>query len=152
MFKNRTTLFFLIASTLHAVAFMPSNYLLPQMFQGVNGSGALRSGIDLLPYACGVSWSTVIGQLPCFFPSRPKLTTSWPDKFQIKDRKTSSMGRIRPSWNRNDLILRLLQIPNPIRSTRRSTGRNGCRGRVIAIDANLDFASGNAIEGNGSCY
>jgi hypothetical protein len=66
MFKNRTTLFFLIASTLHAVAFMPSNYLLPQMFQGVNGSGALRSGIDLLPYACGVSWSTVIGQLSSF--------------------------------------------------------------------------------------
>ena len=62
MFKNRTTLFFLIASTLHAVAFMPSNYLLPQMFQGVNGSGALQSGIDLLPYACGVSWSTVVGE------------------------------------------------------------------------------------------
>jgi hypothetical protein len=36
------------------------------MFQGVNGSGALKSGIDLLPYACGVSWSTVIGELALF--------------------------------------------------------------------------------------
>lgn len=69
MFKNRTTLFFLISSTLHAVAFIPCNYLLPQLFQGVNGAGPLKSGIDLLPFACGVSWSTVVGQYssPTFF-------------------------------------------------------------------------------------
>lgn len=35
MFKNRTTLFFLLGSALHATAFIPSNFLLPQMLQGV---------------------------------------------------------------------------------------------------------------------
>ncbi|KAL7425027.1 hypothetical protein Q5752_000715 [Cryptotrichosporon argae] len=59
-FKTRTTLFFLIASTLHALAFIPVNYLLPQFFQGVRGSSALSSGLQLLPYACAVSWTTVV--------------------------------------------------------------------------------------------
>ncbi|KAK4689236.1 hypothetical protein P7C73_g867, partial [Tremellales sp. Uapishka_1] len=64
MFKNRTTLAFLIGSTLHATAFIPVNYLLPQMFQGVRGSDALHSGIQLLPFACCVAWMTVVaGQI-----------------------------------------------------------------------------------------
>lgn len=64
MFKTRTTLFFTIASTLHALAFIPSNILLPQFFQGVRGADALQSGIQLLPYAIFVSWSTVVaGQI-----------------------------------------------------------------------------------------
>ena len=62
MFKTRTTLLFLIASLMHAIAFMPVNYLLPQMFQGVRGAGALDSGIQLLPFAVGVSIATVIGE------------------------------------------------------------------------------------------
>ncbi|KAL1408240.1 hypothetical protein Q8F55_005046 [Vanrija albida] len=64
MFKTRTTLFFTLASTLHALAFIPSNILLPQFFQGVRGADALQSGIQLLPYAIFVSWSTVVaGQI-----------------------------------------------------------------------------------------
>ncbi|CAD6564136.1 MAG: hypothetical protein TREMPRED_003874 [Tremellales sp. Tagirdzhanova-0007] len=64
MFKNRTTLFFLLGSTFHAFAFIPSNYLLPQLFQGVRGASALGSGIQLLPYACCVAWNTVLaGQI-----------------------------------------------------------------------------------------
>ncbi|TXT13334.1 hypothetical protein VHUM_00701 [Vanrija humicola] len=64
MFKTRTTLFFTIASTLHALAFIPSNILLPQFFQGVRGADALQSGVQLLPYAIFVSWSTVVaGQI-----------------------------------------------------------------------------------------
>jgi hypothetical protein len=62
MFKNRTTLFFLIGSFLQALAFLPSNYLLPQMFQGVRGAGALDSGVQLLPYAVVVALSTVVGE------------------------------------------------------------------------------------------
>ena len=61
LFKIRTTLFFLIGSLLQALAFLPANYLLPQLFQGVRGSNALESGIELLPFACTVAWSTVIG-------------------------------------------------------------------------------------------
>lgn len=60
MFKIRTTLFFLIGSTLQATAFIPTNYLLPQLFQGVRGSSALESGIQLLPFACCVAWMTVV--------------------------------------------------------------------------------------------
>ncbi|ORY34911.1 major facilitator superfamily domain-containing protein [Naematelia encephala] len=60
MFKNRTTLFFLIGSLLQAMAFLPANYLLPQMFQGVRGADALHSGIQLLPFACCVAWTTVV--------------------------------------------------------------------------------------------
>lgn len=63
-FKVRTTLFFMIASTLHAAAFIPTNVVLPQFFQGVHGADALQSGIQLLPYAIFVSWSTVVaGQI-----------------------------------------------------------------------------------------
>ena len=62
IFKNRTTLFWLIGSLLQALAFLPANYLLPQLFQGVRGSDALQSGIELLPFACTVAWSTVIGE------------------------------------------------------------------------------------------
>jgi len=62
MFKIRTTLFFLIGSLFQAFAFIPSNYLLPQLFQGVRGAGALGSGIQLIPYACCVAWSTVVGE------------------------------------------------------------------------------------------
>ncbi|ORX37857.1 major facilitator superfamily domain-containing protein [Kockovaella imperatae] len=64
IFKNRTTFFFLTGSMLQAVAFLPANYLLPQLFQGVRGSDALQSGIELLPFACTVAWSTVVaGQI-----------------------------------------------------------------------------------------
>jgi hypothetical protein len=62
MFKNRTTLFFLIGSLLQATAFLPANYLLPQMFQGVQGATALTSGLMLLPFAFCVAWTTVIGE------------------------------------------------------------------------------------------
>lgn len=64
MFKNRTTLFFLLGSTLHAIAFLPSNYLLPQMLQGLRGDTPLESGVHLLPYALLVAWMTVVaGQI-----------------------------------------------------------------------------------------
>lgn len=64
LFKTRTTLFYTIASTLHAAAFIPSNVLLPQFFQGVHNSDALQAGIQLLPFAIFVSWSTVVaGQI-----------------------------------------------------------------------------------------
>ena len=153
MFKNRTTLFFLIASTLHAVAFMPSNYLLPQMFQGVNGSGALKSGIDLLPYACGVSWSTVIGKPLLHLLSKSQADQgSRLDQLSIENSKTSSLGRIRSSWNWNDLILHFLQIPNSLRFTRGVTSRHSCRSGVISINPNPHLASCNAIERDGSCY
>jgi len=61
MFKIRTTLFFLIASLIHALAFIPSNYLLPQLFQGVRGSSALMSGVELLPFSILVAVGTIIG-------------------------------------------------------------------------------------------
>ncbi|WVQ79303.1 hypothetical protein IAT38_001400 [Cryptococcus sp. DSM 104549] len=64
MFKNRTTLFFLIGSTLHASAFLPANYLLPQMLQGLRGDTPLDSGVHLLPFAVCVAWMTVVaGQI-----------------------------------------------------------------------------------------
>lgn len=53
-----------MASTLHAAAFIPCNVLLPQFFQGVHGADALQAGIQLLPFAIFVSWSTVVaGQI-----------------------------------------------------------------------------------------
>lgn len=49
MFKNRTTLFFLLGSTLHAIAFLPSNYLLPQMLQGVRFTYSSRyNGLTII--------------------------------------------------------------------------------------------------------
>ncbi|ODO00769.1 hypothetical protein L198_03096 [Cryptococcus wingfieldii CBS 7118] len=64
MFKNRTTLFFLIGSLLHASAFLPSNYLLPQMFQGLRGDSPIQSGVHILPYSIVVAWMTVVtGQI-----------------------------------------------------------------------------------------
>ncbi|GMK54012.1 hypothetical protein CspeluHIS016_0105980 [Cutaneotrichosporon spelunceum] len=64
LFKTRTTLFYTIASTLHAAAFIPCNVVLPQFFQGVHGANALQAGIQLLPFAVFVSWSTVVaGQI-----------------------------------------------------------------------------------------
>ena len=80
MFKIRTTLFFLIASTLHAIAFLPSNFLLPQMFQGVRGADALGSGAQLIPYAVTVAIGTIIGKFNLLHPhptfSKPPLATS----------------------------------------------------------------------------
>lgn len=61
MFKIRTTSFFLLASLLQAMAFLPANYLLPQLFQGVRGSSALRSGLELLPFSVIVALGTIIG-------------------------------------------------------------------------------------------
>ncbi|KAK1923520.1 major facilitator superfamily domain-containing protein [Papiliotrema laurentii] len=63
MFKIRTTFFFLIGSLLHALAFIPSNYLLPQMFQGVRGDSPLRSGVHLLPFSMTVAFGTVVAGL-----------------------------------------------------------------------------------------
>ncbi|WVQ75072.1 hypothetical protein IAR50_004681 [Cryptococcus sp. DSM 104548] len=64
MFKNRTTLFFLIGSLLHASAFLPSNYLLPQMFQGLRGDSPIQSGVHILPFSLVVAWMTVVtGQI-----------------------------------------------------------------------------------------
>ncbi|WVO13827.1 hypothetical protein L204_101450 [Cryptococcus depauperatus] len=60
MFKNRTTLFFLIGSTLHATSFLSTSFLLPQMFQGLRGDSPLNSGVHLLPFACCVAWTTVV--------------------------------------------------------------------------------------------
>jgi len=61
MFRIRTTSFFLLASLLQAMAFLPANYLLPQLFQGVRGSSALRSGLELLPFSVIVAVGTIIG-------------------------------------------------------------------------------------------
>lgn len=45
-------------------AFIPTNIVLPMFFQGVHGVGPMQSGIQLLPYAIFVSWSTVVaGQI-----------------------------------------------------------------------------------------
>ncbi|WWD20193.1 hypothetical protein CI109_104669 [Kwoniella shandongensis] len=63
LFKNRTTLAFMIGSTLHAMAFLAFNYLLPQMLQGLRGDTPLDSGIHLLPFACCVAWMTVVAGL-----------------------------------------------------------------------------------------
>ncbi|WWC92921.1 uncharacterized protein L201_007884 [Kwoniella dendrophila CBS 6074] len=64
MFKNRTTAFFLIGSTLHAAAFLSFNYLLPELLQGLRGDSPIQSGVHLLPFACCVAWMTVIaGQI-----------------------------------------------------------------------------------------
>lgn len=43
--------------------FIPSNYLLPQLFQGVRGASPLDAGVELLPYSIMVSLGTVIGDL-----------------------------------------------------------------------------------------
>ncbi|WVQ95971.1 hypothetical protein IAU59_003070 [Kwoniella sp. CBS 9459] len=63
LFRNRTTAFFLLGSTLHAAAFLSFNYLLPEMLQGLLGDTPLDSGVHLLPFACLVSWMTVVAGL-----------------------------------------------------------------------------------------
>ncbi|WRT69577.1 uncharacterized protein IL334_006566 [Kwoniella shivajii] len=63
MFKNRTTAFFLLASTLHAAAFLSFNYLLPELLQGLRGDSPIDSGVHLLPFACCVAWMTVVAGL-----------------------------------------------------------------------------------------
>ncbi|WVW86801.1 hypothetical protein I302_108856 [Kwoniella bestiolae CBS 10118] len=63
MFKNRTTAFFLLASTLHAAAFLSFNYLLPELLQGLRGDSPIQSGVHLLPFACCVAWMTVVAGL-----------------------------------------------------------------------------------------
>ncbi|WVF68426.1 hypothetical protein IAT40_003191 [Kwoniella sp. CBS 6097] len=63
LFKNRTTAFFLLGSTLHAAAFLSFNYLLPEMLQGLLGDTPLDSGVHLLPFACLVAWMTVVAGL-----------------------------------------------------------------------------------------
>lgn len=62
MFSNRTTLFFLIGSLLQATAFIPINFILPQLFQGVTGADSLTSGLMLLPFAFSVSICSTIGK------------------------------------------------------------------------------------------
>lgn len=62
LFRNRTTLLFLIGSIFQATAFLPANFLLPQLFQGVSGAGALTSGLMLLPFAVSVSICTIVGE------------------------------------------------------------------------------------------
>ncbi|WVR08158.1 hypothetical protein IAU60_005204 [Kwoniella sp. DSM 27419] len=60
LFKNRTTAFFLLGSTLHAAAFLSFNYLLPEMLQGLLGDSPLDSGVHLLPFAIIVSVMTIV--------------------------------------------------------------------------------------------
>jgi hypothetical protein len=78
--------------------------------------------------------------------------TSWTDQFSPKNRTTSSMGRLRPSWNRYDPILRFLQVPNPLRRSRGFTSHHSRRGWIITLYPDLDLASCNAIERDGGRY
>ncbi|KAK8864562.1 hypothetical protein IAR55_001812 [Kwoniella newhampshirensis] len=57
LFRRRTPLLFLLSSFVQAIAFLPSSYLLPQLFQGVRGVSALGAGVDMVPFAviCSVS-------------------------------------------------------------------------------------------------
>jgi len=61
------------------------------------------------------------------------------------------MGRIRPSWNRNDIVLLLFQVPNTLRCSRGFTSRYSCWDRIIPLNTDFDLASCDAVEGNGSC-
>lgn len=51
----------MIGSIFQATAFLPANFLLPQLFQGVSGADALHSGLMLLPFAVSVSLCTIVG-------------------------------------------------------------------------------------------
>lgn len=61
------------------------------------------------------------------------------------------MGRLRPSWNRNDLVLLVLQVPNTLWCSRGFTSRYSRRDRIIPLNTYSDFTSCDALEGNGSC-
>lgn len=50
----------MMASTIQAAAFIPSNILLPQFFQGVRGANATQSGIQLIPFAVLVSAAVMV--------------------------------------------------------------------------------------------
>ncbi len=150
MFKNRTTLFFLIGSLLQAFAFLPSNYLLPQLFQGVRGASPLGSGLQLLPYAIGVAWTTVVGTSTLnLIMSSPLL--SRPDKLPTPYNPPSSMGRLR---NRRSLLrplLRRVHLPFLPSQARRSPTPRRVRDRFITPDTDAHPSSGYATEGDGCC-
>ena len=154
MFKNRTTLFFLIGSTFHAFAFIPSNYLLPQLFQGVQGASALGSGIQLLPYACCVAWNTVLGEyLPLntgFEDYRIYHSRSWPDKFSATHHTPSGMGRLRSERIGLQPLLRLLHLPLFPSLTRGSIGDCRVWHRPFTTSADAHPAGRYASEGDGS--
>ena len=154
MFKNRTTLFFLLGSTFHAFAFIPSNYLLPQLFQGVRGASALGSGIQLLPYACCVAWNTVLGEYIAFQhrlkDHRIDRFRSWPDQLSATYHPPSRMGRLCSEWIGLQPFLRLLYLPLFPRLARGSIGHRRVWHRPFTASADAHPAGGHASQGNGS--
>ncbi|KAG8935996.1 hypothetical protein FRC02_005192 [Tulasnella sp. 418] len=78
IFKTRTTSIFLFSSFLHAVGFFAATIYLPLYFQ-VQGSSALRSGIEMLPYSLTASVTAVLsGQVIAkTLRYRPTLWVGW---------------------------------------------------------------------------
>lgn len=146
MFKIRTTLFFLLGSLIHALAFIPSNYLLPQLFQGVRGSSALMSGIELLPFSILVAVGTIIGELII----RTIPNNSGPDQLSSTNHPTCRVGGIRPGVSRIRPFVRSLPLSLFCRSARRSA-RHLRRGRrTIPLRSHAHSPSCHAAKGNGS--
>jgi hypothetical protein len=154
MFKNRTTLFWLIGSLLQATAFLPANYTLPQLFQGVRGASALGSGIQLLPFACCVAWCTVIGKSCAVHHSMwlKLIQLSWSDQLEITNHSTRPMVRLRPiiPWIR--IVLRTVSISILTCCTRGYPSHRRLRYRSIATNAYVNPPSCHAIERDGCCY
>ncbi|WVQ80703.1 hypothetical protein IAT38_002808 [Cryptococcus sp. DSM 104549] len=79
MLRTRTTLFFMFGSFFQSMMLMPSQFLLPQFFQGVGGASSLQSGVDLIPFSVGAAFFGILaGQITTrFHIVRPVIWTGF---------------------------------------------------------------------------
>lgn len=68
MLKMRTTMFFMFGSMCQSIMLYPVAFLLPQFFQGAQGTSTLQSGLLLLPFSICVALFTIVaGQITARF-------------------------------------------------------------------------------------
>jgi hypothetical protein len=60
LFKHRTSGSILISVPFHAATFFSGAYYLPIYFQGINGSSATFSGVEMLPYSLGAALIAIL--------------------------------------------------------------------------------------------
>lgn len=60
LLKTRTTVIWLLCSTLQAMAFLSASFYFPVFFQGIENASPLMSGVYVLPFSLVVSVGTII--------------------------------------------------------------------------------------------